>query len=206
MIDFELAFINTEHPDFARLKRDLLPLITKALGVNPVPPLDTAAPALVPAAASSTATTTMSDTVQVTDYHKITTPKVKISQVDSPPSKSSVQSDNNEESGPFWQHWWGEQGHKAQPKPRRGGRRSSFAIMDASELEAFRQSQFNPEPTSPVQSKHQLSHNKSTTVAVTSEDTTLDLVKEMIKAYFSIVVRDITDKVFCVCVCVCNLA
>jgi hypothetical protein len=205
MIDFELAFINTEHPDFARLKRDLLPLITKALGVNPIPPLDTA-PALVPAAAaasSSSAATTMSETVQVTDYHKITTPKVKISQVDSPPSKCSVQSDNNEESsGPFWQHWWGEQGgHKTQPKPRRGGRRSSFAIMDASELEAFRQSQFNPEPTSPVQSIRQLSHNKSI-VAVTSEDTTLDLVKEMIKAYFSIVVRDITDKVLCGCVCV----
>lgn len=178
MIDFELAFINTEHPDFKDLKKDLLPLITKALGVT--------APEVV------THKQTSQSLNHATTQKKATSPSLM-----SPMSQGSV----NEESqpgGPFWKNWWGEEDgcthNTQQAAPRRGAsRRSSFSIMDTNELHAFRQSQLK-------EVKEQAPSSPTMTVSRCGErcekkDTSVELVKEMIKAYFSIVARDITDKV-----------
>lgn len=174
MIDFELAFINTEHPDFANLKKGLLPLITKALGVE-------------------------STLQEISHEKKMKSPSpVRMAEMSPMPSEGTVYHRESEECspqpGPFWKNWWSEHDSNQsslQPKPRRGGRRSSFSIMDASELQAFRQSQFeSAEPSSPSHS-----HTNNASRSSESKNTGVELVKEMIKAYFSIVARDITDKV-----------
>lgn len=208
MIDFELAFINTEHPDFACKKKDLLKLIAKALGCDEIESnngkaMTASHPSVAPVSPPSSLTSSLASSSSTRaggqasrhQYDATPPPQSKASrspeafdhEIGSPPEQ------------PFWSGWLGgqqQQAMSAQPNPRRGGRRSSFALMDPSELESFRASQFNcpTVPEVPISTTTSMPPSRET-----CENTQVELVKEMIKAYFSIVARDITDKVILYC-------
>jgi len=211
LIDSELAYINTKHPDFMDCQSSFLPLLANQLQlsnahsaaavVEPTPPPVPAAAAAPPPAAA------VSNDQLVSRSPELPKP---------PPRKSSDDDDDcgfedceslqQQEGGPFWKGWFGGQGQQnsepvTQPRPRRGGRRSSFGILDPSELDAFRESQQSQQHSQQQPTAGGAPRAGTKVPAppppapMTRKELEVTLVQNLIRSYFDIVARDFSDKV-----------
>jgi len=228
LIDSELAYINTKHPDFMDCQSSFLPLLASQLqlsaanstlplaAVNPAAPAveRTVAPPSAPAAAvAPVAAPAASNDQLVSRSPELAKPPRKRSD-DDDCGFEDCESLQQQEGGPFWKGWFGGQGQQqipepvTQPRPRRGGRRSSFGILDPSELDAFRESQQSQ------QQQQQMQHQSTAAAAgggapragtkvsappppvpLTRKELEVTLVQNLIRSYFDIVARDFSDKV-----------
>merc|ERR1711988_1141733 len=91
-------------------------------------------------------------------------------------------------------------GGREQPRPRRGGRRSSFGILDLQELEKFRAAQFSP--VAEAMAAEESEQQNISIIAQCRDPSTLNekdlqvyVVQQLIRSYFDIVARDFCDKV-----------
>merc|ERR1711988_1532931 len=91
-------------------------------------------------------------------------------------------------------------GGREQPRPRRGGRRSSFGILDLQELEKFRAAQFSP--VAEAMAAEESEQQNMSIIAQCRDPSTLNekdlqvyVVQQLIRSYFDIVARDFCDKV-----------
>ena len=175
MIDCELAYINTKHPDFVDCQQALVPVITGHVS----------APAAAPtAAAPNMASCSEADEDENDDDADLERTKLKRKEGE----------EQQAEGGPFWRGWFGGGQEEPEPRPRRGGRRSSFGMMDPSELEAFRRSQKQAAASEgTVRAGNRV--DPPAPVPLTRKELEVKLVQTLIRSYFDIVARDLCDKV-----------
>jgi len=108
---------------------------------------------------------------------------------------------------PFWAPWFGQQPQaphgapplsQPEPRPRRGGRRSSFGILDPKDLENFRRQQEKQGRGDDQQVEPKAldaSIDEEEAAPTSREQLEVRIVQQLIRAYFDIVRRDFCDKV-----------
>jgi len=191
MIDFELEYINTKHPDFIDCQSQLLPTLM------PVPIKQQAV-----AAGQDDG-----DNLGVVDVDvasNASTPYSKLKETT--PNSPALQNPQQQEGGAWWAVLLGGSPHQqeedAQPRPRRGGRRSSFGLMDAKEIDAYRQRLNAAATTAPATSGHPQQQQQQrigtklpSAPVATRKDREVQVVQHLIRCYFDIIARDLCDKV-----------
>ena len=206
LIDSELAYINTKHPDFMDCQSAFLPILAGQLQLAAqVAATAAGAAAGVPALVSAAAPAAADESRFVSRLSP--PPKPRGSDDDDGGFEdcySGAQSDahhGQQPGGPFWKGWFGGQGQQRglepvpQPRPRRGGRRSSFGILDPSELGAFREHQSQQQQSQPVAGPPRAGTKVAQPAPLTRKELEVALVQNLIRSYFDIVARDFCDKV-----------
>ena len=209
MIDWELGYINTKHPDFVDFKEVASMLFNKKKATNSN---DDGATAAGESDGTSSSSSTASEARGASRERSGSESRRQQQQ-------QQQQQQREEDEGPFWRGWFGGGGNNSnsnssnssneQPRPRRGGRRSSFGIMDPSELEKFRASQQFASVAEAMASEGRPSTDANmpppppaSVIAQCRDPTTLNdkdlqvfVVQQLIRSYFDIVARDFCDKV-----------